>query len=353
MAHIATSPTVSAGFAHAFAEFAVARGASLTPLLRAANLHQKSWSDPDARVPLDAFQALVRAGKVQTGDPALPLEFGAATDLRHFSIAGLIAHNAPSMAEALLQLNRYGRLVADVEGVGDGARFHIRLENGQRWMIDRRANPNAFPELTESTWSRFICWTRHAFPHLTYALAAQVTHAAPAHASAYERLWQIPVQFSKSRNAIQTTLDFDNASVAPQNHYAFGVLIARGETLLEELQRQTTMRGQVESLILPRLHTGMVSVDLVSALMQTSRQTLYRALKAEGVTFAQVLDELRCRMALQYLEGRKASVNETAYLVGFSDASTFSRAFKRWTGRIPSRATDHANARQKPPLCNE
>ena len=59
-------------------------------------------------------------------------------------------------------------------------------------------------------------------------------------------------------------------------------------------------------------------------------------LKAEGVTFETVLDELRCRMALHYLDGQKVSVNETAYLVGFSDPSAFSRAFKRWTGTAPS-----------------
>jgi AraC-like DNA-binding protein len=58
-------------------------------------------------------------------------------------------------------------------------------------------------------------------------------------------------------------------------------------------------------------------------------------LKTEGLTYAQVLDELRHRLALHYLSGKKVSVNETAYLVGFSDPASFSRAFKRWTGTSP------------------
>jgi len=87
---------------------------------------------------------------------------------------------------------------------------------------------------------------------------------------------------------------------------------------------------------MPILHTGDVSVETIAAKLGTSRQTLYRNLKAEGVTFEQVLDALRHRMALDYIASKKVSVNETAYLVGFSDPASFSRAFKRWTGKNPS-----------------
>ncbi|MFP3945249.1 MAG: helix-turn-helix domain-containing protein, partial [Alphaproteobacteria bacterium] len=137
------------------------------------------------------------------------------------------------------------------------------------------------------------------------------------------------------RNAIRTTPEWGDVPIQTGNRYLFGVLTERGEALLEELENSRTMRGRVECLLLPVLHTGNVSIDMIARRLETSRQTLYRNLKAEGVTFEQVLDELRHRMALYYLAGKRVSVNETAYLVGFSDPAAFSRAFKRWTGQSP------------------
>jgi AraC-like DNA-binding protein len=76
-------------------------------------------------------------------------------------------------------------------------------------------------------------------------------------------------------------------------------------------------------------------VETIAARLGISRQTLFRKLKAEGATYEKVLDELRHQLAVDYLSGKKVSVKQTAYLVGFSDAAAFSRAFKRWTGTGP------------------
>lgn len=330
--------TVSAGFAKALVIFAASKGADETRLLAAADLQAEDFSDADARVPFVKYVALMRTAKMQCENPALALEFGAAGDYRRISIVGLIAYASATMAEALSQINRYGRLVADVAGVAEGPRYEIVLEKGERWMTDRRANPNAFPELTETTWSRFICITRRDFPQATYALAAEVTHPAPAYRDAYEALWQVPVKFEAGRNAIQTTADWGELEVQPDNRYVFGIFTERGDALLQELQQRTTLRGRVESMLLPLLHTGDVGINTIAGKLETSRQTLHRNLKTEGVTFEQVLDELRHGMALDYLNARKVSVNQTAYLVGFSDPAAFSRAFKRWTGMSPREA---------------
>jgi AraC-like DNA-binding protein len=76
-------------------------------------------------------------------------------------------------------------------------------------------------------------------------------------------------------------------------------------------------------------------MEMIAGKLGLSRQTLFRKLKVEGVTYEQVLDELRHKLALNYLCANKASVKETAGLVGYSDPAAFSRAFKRWTGSSP------------------
>jgi AraC-like DNA-binding protein len=84
------------------------------------------------------------------------------------------------------------------------------------------------------------------------------------------------------------------------------------------------------------LAAGPVRIDDVARDLGFSRQTLYRRLKAEGMTFEQLLDALRRRLALRFIRDEGLSVKEAAYRLGFSDPAAFSRAFKRWTGASPS-----------------
>lgn len=327
--------TVSAGYVKALLDFAVLKGANEQRLLTRADIAAEALSDQDNRLGFARYVALMREAKADTNNPALALEFGAASDMRKFSVVGLISHASANMMEALIQLNRYGRLVVDVEGIAEGARFALTDVNGERWMQDRRANPNDFLEMTESTWSRFIVTARREFPEHTYALAAHVTHPAPAYRARYEELWQVPVTFASHWNAIRSDPSWERVQIQPDNRYVFGVLTERGDALLKELASSNTVRGKVEALIMPILHTGEVSADTIAAKLNTSRQTLYRRLKDENTTFELVLDDLRHRMALDYIAAQRVSVNETAYLVGFSDPASFSRAFKRWTGKSP------------------
>jgi AraC-like DNA-binding protein len=100
--------------------------------------------------------------------------------------------------------------------------------------------------------------------------------------------------------------------------------------------RPSPFREEVERKLEPLLASGDVRIDRVARELGCSRQTLYRRLKAEGVTFEQLLDGLRRRLAIRFVREQGLSVKDAAYRLGFSDPAAFSRAFKRWTGRSPS-----------------
>lgn len=325
--------TVAAGLAGGLLTFAQGKGADRAALAAKAGIALGDLDDQDNRIPFERYVALMRAAKAMTGDPALALHYGAIDDLARISIVGLIGQASETMAQAWGQLNRYGRLVVEFDGGPD--RFAMQADARGVWGVDTRHNPNAFPELTESTFARMICGPRQ-FGVTQLVKAVQVTHADPGYRDEYERLFGAPVSFDCDRNALLIDEKWINHRIQLQPRYVFGVFSERADALLHNLQSSKTTRGRVEGLLMPVLHAGDPRMETVADRLGLSKQTLARRLKAEGVTFEKVLDDLRHRLALDYLRGRKVSVNETAYLVGFSEPAAFSRAFKRWTGTSPS-----------------
>ena len=328
-----TEHTIAAGSLRALMELAVTKGVSREALAARAGIDPAELQEQDKRFPFAKYVALMRAGKELCRDPALALHFGAAVDFAEMSIVGLIGRASETMAEGFAQFNRYARLVVD-----DGQRTdRLVLERraGQLWMVDTIQYPQDFPEFTETSFARMVCTSRRWFPEAQFIKAVYFTHPAPSYRAEYDRVFQVPVVFESDKNALLT----DEAWLTHRNphasRYVFGILSAHAEELLQRLESAKSTRGRVESLLMPILHTGEASVDVIAGKLGISRQTLFRKLKAEGVTFEKVLDELRHQLALHYLSGKKVSVNETAYLVGFSDPGAFSRAFKRWTGSSP------------------
>jgi AraC-like DNA-binding protein len=333
-ANAVTRLTVGAGYARGLLELAVSKGADRASLLQQSGIGAEALRDQDARIPVCRYVALMRSAKALTGDPALGLHYGEQVDVAEYSIIGLIGQASETALEAFQQLNRYVRLIVETDNEGGGDRFGMVFDRGALWLVDNRRNAADFPELTESAFAQMVCGPRRSDP--TYGVkSVHVTHPAPEHRAEYERVFRAPVVFDSDRNAIQLDETWVGRRVGRLPRYVFGVLTHHADELLRTLESSKSFRGRVEALLMPMLHTGSAGMDTVAAKLGVSRQTLFRKLKAEGVTFEKVLDELRHRMAADYLGARKVSVNETAYLVGFSEPAAFSRAFKRWTGSSP------------------
>ncbi|GAB7205195.1 hypothetical protein OS31_21120 [Dickeya oryzae] len=83
------------------------------------------------------------------------------------------------------------------------------------------------------------------------------------------------------------------------------------------------------------LSQGEPSLDEVAESIGLSSWSLQRRLKDEGITFTQLVEKVRCEMATHYLQQRQLSISEMAFLLGYSEVSAFSRAFRRWFGISP------------------
>jgi len=334
-------PSIAAGYPKALLDFAASRGARPAELLARAGLTAGDLAEPDSRVPLRRYDALMRAAIALCRDPAFALHFGEAVRMQDISIVGLICEAAETTAEVGRQLNRYSRLMINEDRGGSADVLRAARGKDGLWMEVVGGFYRDNPLLIEAELARLVCNARvtfgsnPAFQAMTFPRAAHFTYPEPSYRAEYERIFQAPLVFGSDKNALLLDEAFLLLKQPPTNRYVFGVLSERADGLLKDLEASTSTRARVESLLLPILHTGDAGMEKIAANMGLSRRTLLRRLTAEGATFEKVLDELRHKMALHYLSGRKVSVNETAYLVGFSEPAAFSRAFKRWTGATP------------------
>lgn len=334
-------PTVAAAFPNAFLEFAVARGADRAALIERSRLSSDDLKEPSNRVALQSYLELMQAGIEMCGEPALALIFGETVRTQDLSIVGLIGEQATSWESGREQMNRYAPLMIDSDDGPASDLVEFIQEGDDLWLRATTSLYTDYPLLAESAFARTICGVRELAATGRFSTngpfpkAIRFTHAEPGYRAEYDRIFRVPISFSSDMNAVLVDKAFLAMNFPQPNPYLSQILTAHAEELLNDLERSKSMRGRVEGLLIPILHTGNASIEAIAEQLSISRQTLFRKLKAEGVTFEKVLDELRHKLALEYLNRKHLSVNETAYLLGFSEPAAFSRAFKRWTGSSP------------------
>jgi AraC-like DNA-binding protein len=337
-------PSISAGYPRALLQFAVSKGANREALLLKSRIDPAELQDQDNRVPLPNYLALLEAAIEQCKEPALALLFGEEVRIQDISIVGIIGETFENFEAGREQLNRYWCLALD-DGEGNiQNRIEFVPEGADVWLKFDNPIYTLNPLLVESGVARSVCGARTmmasipALKGITIPKAIRFMHAEPNYRATYDRIFGVPLFFESSMNALLIDGAFVNMQFPRANPYLSEILTARAETLLEKLESSKSFGGRVEELLVPLLRTGDASMEIVSRKLGVSRQTLFRKLKAEGVTFEKILDGLRQKLAFHYVREKKIPVNEASYMLGFSDPASFSRAYKRWTGQSPSDA---------------
>jgi AraC-like DNA-binding protein/lambda repressor-like predicted transcriptional regulator len=314
------------------------RGVDAARLARGAGIDPDALG-PDARVPRAALNRLWDLAVEATGDPAFGLEASRFIAQTTFHALGYAVLASATLKEAFERMIRYRRLIGDV--------LELRLIDAgdrYRFVIDVSSDPGVpFQAVdavaaTSARQARLLHGARPCTP-----LAVTFARPAPADSTPYRRTFRAPIHFGATENAIEfARADIEDALPAGNPELARG----NDEVLVRYLARLESSRvsARVQQALLAALPDGPPSKPAIARKLGMSARNLQRHLADEGTSFKNLLNESRVTLARNYVEEGRLSVTEIAFVLGFADTSTFSRAFKRWTGASPR---EYAARRQR------
>lgn len=324
---------LSVGFVHSLADALRLRGIEPDQLLLDYGLDAARLAEPQARISIPRYMRLGHAAMQLAQDPALGLEMGRLRKPSHLGLAGLTATQAPTLREAARTLVRFEPLYAS--NYRGQSSFHEDAQGA--WIRFYSISPyNAFNRFVVDT--VLASWISQLGAVVSQSVAPRAVHVEfdpTDYHAAYEPCFGQPVEFGREHNQLrldQATLSLRNPDHCPGTWHQ---LVALCEAELHQRTRARSLRDQVTQLIGPMLKGQEPSLEQVAARLRLPAWTLRRKLAEEGSGFRTLLNDTRRDLAIAYIRDTDTAFGEIAWLLGFTTAEAFQRAFKRWTGQPP------------------
>lgn len=333
MSHAATMLT---SWARAIRNALAAAGVDSLPLFEAAGLDPGALSEREARYPVAATDRLWALAVQATGDPAFGLAVARHTDHKSFHALGYAIDASATLADAFERLRRYLALVTEgfvVQTSRGAGRFVCRIELPPRIASRPVEAVDAFALVIVR-----LCRTLRGRDFRP--LAVRLRRAAPLDPAPFARAFRVPIEFGANDNAIELELAAMDSPIEGANPELARASEALAAQYLER-RDEHDIASRVRTALAGQLPAGEPSQARIAAMLNLSARSLQRRLAEAGTSYSRLLDDTRHALALEHLRLARHSLGEIAYLLGYADASSFTHAFRRWTGKPPSQF--HAN----------
>ena len=314
-------------------------GLDAIALARDAGLDLGAVPDPGQRLEIARFDALVAAAAARIGDPAFGLKAAECWHPANLGALGYAWLSSSTLRTGLMRLDRYWRILGEagvgtIVETGDAVRFSYQKTAG---------DPAVAPIYADVTLAILLAMCRMNAGSDLRPRNVALARNAPADPAVYENFFGCPVRFGAGENTFELATADANRELPTSNK----VLAATFDQMLAtELARldKTDVIARCKTVILEQLTSGEVSEEVMSRELHMSQRTLQRKLSEAETTYRQLVDDTRRDLALRYVSDPSRSLTDIAFLVGFSQQSAFTRAFRRWTGRSPSEYRDEKKA---------
>ena len=264
-------------------------------------------------------------------DSQLGLLVGSSMDISSQGIFGYAIITSTTIGDALKLMVRYNKALLpsiDVKMLSRENRVEVIIkaphlpDNLERFYI-------------ELLYAAIMRSGNTLIPKGRASVHVEFQYDVPYDKAPYQQLFGSKVKFNSARSVLsfdETSLDL---AIVTANPVARDIFRRECDRLLSRDTHRGMISERVQEVLL-QSGTEFPTSMRVANQLHMSESTLQRRLAKEGYKFQQLLDQVRNKLAYEYLTGTKLTINEIASLLGFSDAANFRRAFKRWSKQTPT-----------------
>jgi AraC-like DNA-binding protein len=311
---------------------AEACGVDAQDVLARAGVPHDLLLDPDGRIPAPSALAVWEELRARTGNPTLQLIAPMALPVGAYRVLEYLVGASATVGAGVQRFARFFGII--------NPQIALTVEANERgaWVAAALTTGQAVPAVyVDYLFAALIGRLRAYFrPQLRLA-GVDLRQPTPADVGPYRDVFRTDVRFGTDADRIHFSADEWRTPLETSDPTLAQVLETRARMRLERLtDSEDDLDPELRRAIIGALPEG-ARVREVARALHMSVRTLQRKLDKSGTSYRAAVDALRSELACQYLTDKTVSISEIALLLGFSDQSTFHRAFERWTGDAPGR----------------
>ncbi len=329
--HVLEMEEISINITNAVLYGASRCGINAAEVIQTIGLDPDELNDPERRVSFDVQMAIWDEATRRSGDRDFGLHLAEAIPAEMFGVVAHVAMACGTLGEALERFIYYSRLINttnDLKLEGREGRVYLSSRlNCAPWVLPRHIGE----------WTMGIIWLsmRRMLGPTTSLLEVGFQHPEPEETGEHRRVFGAPVRFKRPANYVM----FDSGLLERRFETANPELLhdytRRAQRMLDRLPEDDPFIDEVRRAIYDSLGSGDLAVQSIARKLDLNVPELRRRLADHGKSFQFLLSAMRRDLAKVYLEDKKWTTMDVAFVLGFSDPAAFTRTFKRWTGQTP------------------
>jgi len=329
-----TLGTASVAAFRQYARAAESIGIDTADIFDKTGLNPNILDTDDGRINGEEFQQFIRLLCEHTGNPILGLETGDFVQPGSYSVLGYITMSCATLGEPVARIAPFEKLVGDM-GTTSLSMAKGTITLTWNCIYD---DPIVRPQVVDNvfaSWINYARWLADNTEASPTSVRLRRTSPGIKLEQAYQDRWNCPVQFGAHEDSITLEKDLLDTRLRQPDPLLRKTLEAHALTQLASLDTDSDLTSQVKRSIQQHLQHGITRQDVVAEDLDMTSRTLQRKLSQEGVSYQKLLDDVRMKMAEDYLLNSNLPIPDIALRLGYSETTSFHRKFKAVTGKTP------------------